>query len=97
MEPSIYLDNNSTTPVDPAVLEAMLQYFTEKFGNPSNTAHDSGLAAARAVEHARAHVARLIGCQAKEIIFTSGATESNNLAILGAVRANRRSRSGALR
>ncbi len=76
MEPSIYLDNNSTTPVDPAVLEAMLPYFTAKFGNPSNTVHDSGLEAARAVEQARAHVARLIGCQAKEVVFTAGATES---------------------
>jgi len=88
MEPSIYLDNNSTTPVDPVVLEAMLPYFTARFGNPSNTTHDAGLEAARAVEQARAQVARLIGCQAKEVIFTSGATESNNLAVLGAVRAN---------
>lgn len=87
----IYLDNNSTTPVEPAVLNAMLPYFTTSFGNPSNTAHDCGVEAACAVEQARIYVAGLIGCQVKEIIFTSGATESNNLAILGAVRANRRS------
>ncbi len=85
----IYLDNNSTTPLDPAVLDAMLPYFTTKFGNPSNTAHDYGLEATRAVERARAQVAHLIGSEAKEILFTSGATESNNLAILGFARANR--------
>ncbi len=90
MEPSIYLDNNSTTPVDSAVLNAMLPFFTAMFGNPSNTAHDYGLKAADAVEYARVQVASLIGCKAKEVVFTSGATESNNLAILGAVRANRR-------
>ena len=84
----IYLDNNSTTPLDPAVVDAMLPYFTTKFGNPSNPAHDYGLEAARAVERARLQVAHLIGSEAKEIIFTSGATESNNLAILGAARAS---------
>jgi len=85
----IYLDNNSTTPLDPAVLEAMLPYFVTKFGNPSNPAHDYGLEAARAVEHARSQVAHLIGAETREIVFTSGATESNNLAILGAARASR--------
>ncbi len=85
----IYLDNNSTTPLDPAVVDAMLPYFTTKFGNPSNPAHDYGLEAARAVERARSQVAHLIGSEAKEILFTSGATESNNLAILGAARASR--------
>ncbi len=85
----IYLDNNSTTPLDPAVVDAMLPYFTTKFGNPSNPAHDYGLEAANAVERARLQVAHLIGSEAKEILFTSGATESNNLAILGAARASR--------
>jgi cysteine desulfurase len=85
----IYLDNNSTTPLDPAVVDAMLPYFTTKFGNPSNPAHDYGLEAARAVERARSQVAHLIDSEAKEILFTSGATESNNLAILGAARAAR--------
>jgi cysteine desulfurase len=89
MERGIYLDNNSTTPVDPAVAEAMLPYFQTKFGNPSNAAHDYGLEAARALEQARSQVALLIGASAKEIVFTSGATESNNLAILGAMRGNR--------
>jgi len=85
----IYLDNNSTTPVDPAVVEAMLPYFASKFGNPSNPAHDYGLEALRAVEHARFQVASLIGGESKEIVFTSGATESNNLAVLGAARGSR--------
>lgn len=85
----IYLDNNSTTPLDPAVLEAMLPYFTRAFGNPSNTTHGYGVEAADAVERARSQVAALIGARPKEIVFTSGATESNNLAILGVVRRNR--------
>jgi cysteine desulfurase len=89
MERAIYLDNNSTTPLDPAVLEAMLPFLVTKFGNPSNPAHDYGVEAARAVEWARSQVASLIGAGEKEILFTSGATESNNLAILGAARANR--------
>jgi cysteine desulfurase len=89
MERAIYLDNNSTTPLDPAVLEAMLPYFTVKFGNPSNTAHDYGVEAARAVERARSQVASLIGGDEKGVLFTAGATESNNLAVLGAVRGNR--------
>jgi cysteine desulfurase len=89
MEHRIYLDHNSTTPLDPAVLAAMLPYLESKFGNPSNTVHDYGVEAARAVELARSQVAGLIGAEAKEVLFTSGATESNNLAILGAVRANR--------
>jgi cysteine desulfurase len=89
MEHRIYLDHNSTTPLDPAVLAAMLPYLESKFGNPSNTIHDYGVEAARAVDLARSQVARLLGADAKEVVFTSGATESNNLAILGAVRANR--------
>lgn len=87
----IYLDNNSTTPLDRTVLDAMLPYLTTKFGNASNTTHDYGSEAARAVDRARMQVASLLGADPKEIVFTSGATESNNLAILGAVRGSRQS------
>jgi cysteine desulfurase len=79
----IYLDNNSTTPVDPVVFEAMRPYFTEVFANPSNTHHSAGSRAARAVEKARSQVATAICAETESIIFTSGATESNNLSILG--------------
>jgi cysteine desulfurase len=89
MNPFVYLDNNSTTPVDPAVFEAMRPYFTELCGNPSNQNHAAGSRAARAVEKARAQVAAAIGAEPESIIFTSGATESNNLAILGTCRARR--------
>lgn len=89
MEKEVYLDNNSTTPIDPLVVEAVLPHLTEAFGNPSNTSHDYGTRAAQAVERARSQVAQLLSCRAKEVIFTSGATESNNLAILGAARKNR--------
>jgi cysteine desulfurase len=85
----VYLDNNSTTPLDPLVLEAMLPYFTEHFGNPSNSTHAYGERAARAVESARKQVAEMIGARPKEVFFTSGATESNNLAILGIARGRR--------
>jgi cysteine desulfurase len=85
----VYLDNNSTTPLDPLVLEAMLPYFTEHFGNPSNSTHSYGERASRAVENAREQVAELIGASPKEVFFTSGATESNNLAILGIFRGRR--------
>jgi cysteine desulfurase len=85
----IYLDNNSTTPVDPRVLEAMLPYFTTQFGNPSNTLHAYGSQAADALEIARKQVAELIGASARDIVFTSGATESDNLAILGVCRFHR--------
>ena len=82
----IYLDHHATTPVDPQVLSAMLPYFTEQFGNPSSRQHVFGQEAAQAVAEGRAHVAALVGAQPEEIVFTSGATESDNLAIRGAAR-----------
>src|SRR6185369_8654066 len=80
----IYLDNQSSTPLDPRVLEAMLPYFTEHFGNPHSESHVYGRNAMATIETARGQVARLIGADVREIVFTSGATESNNLALKGA-------------
>ena len=84
MKLPIYLDNHATTPMDPRVLDAMLPFFTTEFGNPASRNHKFGWAAATAVENARKQVAKLIGASSKEVIFTSSASESNNLAIKGA-------------
>ncbi len=82
----VYLDCHATTPVDPRVLERMLPFFTEKFGNPSSISHSFGWEAEEAVETARSQVARLLNADPRSIVFTSGATEANNLALKGLVR-----------
>ena len=89
MDRPVYMDYHATTPVDPRVLDAMLPWFTERFGNPANRHYQQGWEADEAVEVARRQVARLLGAQAKEIVFTSGASESNNLASRGVMLANR--------
>ena len=88
-EPGIYFDHNATTPLHPTVWQAMRPFLTDVFGNPSSL-HTEGLQARDAVEEARERVARLIGARGDEIIFTSGGTEADNLAILGSVLARQR-------
>ena len=90
----IYLDHNATTPCDASVVAAMIPYFSEEFGNAASRTHAYGWRAEAAVEHAREQIAALVAADAREIVFTSGATEANNLALLGGARALRRESGG---
>merc|ERR1719502_1348740 len=83
---AIYLDSQATTPLDPRALDAMLPYMTGMYGNPHSVTHQYGWESAEVVDTARDQVAALIGADSKEIIFTSGATESNNMAIKGVAK-----------
>jgi cysteine desulfurase len=87
MPSRLYFDAHATTPCDPLVVDAMLPYFSERFGNASSVQHAYGWEAQQAVETARQHVARLVGARLRDVIFTSGATEANNLALLGVIEA----------
>jgi cysteine desulfurase len=89
----VYLDNQATTRCDPRVLSAMLPYFSEDYGNPHSVEHIMGTTAAAAVEEARSQVAAILGAEIREVVFTSGATESNNIAIKGAARHAKQMRS----
>ena len=95
MERPIYLDHHATTPCDARVVAAMQPYFAEEYGNAASRTHAFGWRAAEAVERARAQVAALVGADPREVVFTSGATEANNLALCGGARALRRARGGA--
>ena len=85
----VYLDYQATTPVDRRVLDEMLPWFSEKFGNPHSLTHAYGREAEQAVEQARAQLADLIGADPRELVFTSGATEANNMAVKGAAHFHR--------
>src|SRR5512139_4211598 len=89
MQLPIYLDYSATTPVDPRVVDAMIPWLREKFGNPASRSHPFGWEAEKAVENARAQVAGLVNCDPRELIWTSGATESINLALKGVAHFNK--------